>query len=152
MPKLWSRFTGGRIQPPRCLFRRGRDLARSQGQFLRPRCSWHHRRSSGPTSSRCLIPAPPCRRARGGASGCATGLIAQLASPLALVTALQVCALPPDPRVKVTVRPATAVVLSSSKTPDKVAVPPLAMTVSPVYESVVSSRFIVKGFESLDGR
>jgi hypothetical protein len=41
--------------------------------------------------------------------------------------------------VKVTVRPATGVVLSSSKTPDKVAVPPLAMTVSPVYESVVYS-------------
>ncbi len=101
------------------------------------------RKQASPAKESVAVPGP---------SGCATGLIAQLASPLALVTALQVCALPPDPRVKVTVRPATGVVLSSSKTPDKVAVPPLAMTVSPVYESVVSSRFIVKGFESLDGR
>ena len=69
-----------------------------------------------------------------GPNGCATGLIKQVAIPLAVVTPLHIWMLPPEPSVKVTVRLATgfAGLPSSSNSADIVAVPPFAMTVSPV--------------------
>jgi hypothetical protein len=82
-------------------------------------------------------------------NGCATGLIVQPAFPAASVVALQLWAVPPVPSVNFTVRPAIGVALSSRRTPDMCAVPPFAITVSPVYDSVVSSNVTPNGLETL---
>ena len=76
----------------------------------------------------------------------------QLAAPLAPVTVVQLWAAPPEPRVKVTVRPETSVpevgwlVVS---TPDNVAELPLVTEVMPVYVKVVGACVSVNVVEEL---
>ena len=76
----------------------------------------------------------------------------QLAAPLALDTAVQLCCEPPVPSVKVTVRPETSVPEEGSfvvKVPDSVAGCPLVTVVGPVYVSVVEAGVTVKVLDEL---
>ena len=78
--------------------------------------------------------------------------IVQLAAPLVLVTAVQLCCEPPEPSVKVTVRPETSVPEEGSfvvKVPDSVTGCPLVTVVGPVYVSDVVAGVTVKVLDEL---
>ena len=68
-------------------------------------------------------------------------MITQLATPVAPVVPVQVCAVDPPPNVKVTVLPATPAPAGSSvdSTPDNVTDCPFTADVAPVYNRAVSS-------------